>query len=104
MASPQETPPSNAPNPRLISLQQPEKLSKILEEDKDDCLACRLTGAAAFIGLGGYIYYSGKTQLTARRNEIARKSGGMGGVRARMMGTGLLSLSFVGMGLYRLVN
>ncbi|KAL2045171.1 hypothetical protein N7G274_002252 [Stereocaulon virgatum] len=104
MTSSQEKPPPNALSPRLISLQQPEKLSKVLEEDKDDCLACRLTGAAAFIGLGGYIYYSGKTQIAARSKEIARKSGSLGSVRARMMGSGLLSLSFVGMGLYRLVN
>lgn len=32
------------PNPALIELGQPEKLSKILKEDQIDCLACRLTG------------------------------------------------------------
>ena len=37
-------PPSKPLNPRLYDLQQPEKLSKILSEDKDDCLSCRLVG------------------------------------------------------------
>ena len=35
---------SNPLDPRLYDLQKPEKLSKILKEDKDDCLSCRLVG------------------------------------------------------------
>lgn len=37
-------PPSKAPDPKLYDLQKPEKLSKILKEDRDDCLSCRLVG------------------------------------------------------------
>lgn len=37
-------PPSKPLDPRLYDLQKPEKLSKILKEDKDDCLSCRLVG------------------------------------------------------------
>jgi hypothetical protein len=113
------------PNPALIELAQPEKLSKVLKDDQYDCLACRLTGelplrvtkvtyislaehihflgASAFIGLGAYIYFSGRSQLS-QKAEILAKRGGLGGMRGRMAGTILLSSSFVGMGLYRLVN
>ena len=37
-------PPTKAPNPTVVDLAQPEKLSKVLKDDKGDCLACRLTG------------------------------------------------------------
>lgn len=61
------------------------------------------TGASAFIGLGAYVYYSGKQGLKERGHIIARQSG-MGGLRWRLRGLALLSSSLVGMGLYRLVN
>lgn len=58
-----------------------------------------------FIGLGAYVYFSGKSQLAQRGQVLARgKSGWFGGVRARMAGTVVLAGSFVGMGVYRLVN
>ncbi|CAF9933944.1 hypothetical protein IMSHALPRED_009531 [Imshaugia aleurites] len=95
--------PSKPPDPKLYALQQPEKLSKILKEDRDDCLSCRLIGASAFIGLGAYVYYSGQQGLKERGHMIARQSG-MGGVKWRLRGIALLSSSFIGMGLYRLVN
>lgn len=96
-------PSSKPPNPGLYDLQQPEKLSKILKEDKDDCLSCRLVGASAFIGLGAYTYYTGQQGLKERGHIIAKQSG-MGGLRWRLGGIALLSSTFVGMGLYRLVN
>lgn len=64
----------------------------------------RTTGAAAFTGLGAYIYISGRSQLLEQQHKLAKKAGTMGGLRARMAGTGLLASTFVGMGLYRLVN
>ena len=63
-----------------------------------------LVGATAFVGLGGYIYFSGKAQIAQNQKLLARKSGSMGSVKARMFGTVVLSSSFVAMGLYRLVN
>lgn len=39
-------PPSKTPNPALVDLAQPEKLSQVLKDDQYDCLACRLTGTA----------------------------------------------------------
>lgn len=41
--SPEKLAPT-AGNAKLLDLQQPEKLSKILKEDQYDCLSCRLTG------------------------------------------------------------
>ena len=49
MTSSNDKPPTN-PNATLLNLQQPEKLSKILEEDKRDCLSCRLVGQL-YLGL-----------------------------------------------------
>lgn len=67
------------------------------------CLTSSRTGASAFIGLGAYVYYSGRKGLKERGHLIARQSG-MGGLKWRLRGIALLSSSFVGMGLYRLVN
>lgn len=96
-------PPPKPPNPKVFQLAKPEKLSNILQEDKDDCLSCRLVGASAFIGLGAYVYWSGRQALKDRGHLIAQQ-GGMVGVKGRLRGIALLSSSFVGMGLYRLVN
>ena len=62
-----------------------------------------IKGASAFIGLGGYVYYSGKQALKERGHLIARQSG-LRGLKWRLRGIALLSSTFVGMGLYRLVN
>lgn len=61
------------------------------------------TGASAFIGLGAYVFYTGKQGLRERGHTIAKQKG-MGGLRWRIRGLALLSSAFVGMGLYRLVN
>ena len=47
----QSRPPSSSkpPNPKLVELQQPEKLSRVLKEDQYDCLSCRLTGMVPLI-------------------------------------------------------
>ena len=61
------------------------------------------TGASAFIGLGAYVYYTGQQGLKERGHIIAKQSG-TGALRWRLRGLALLSSTFVGMGLYRLVN
>ena len=58
-------------DPQLISLQKPEKLSKVLEADRqDDCLSCRLTGRALFQilcwALGGFADDFGNIQAPRR--------------------------------------
>jgi len=88
----------------LYQLQQPEKLHNVLELDNpEDCLSCRLTGAAAFIGLGGYSYYSGQNQLQIQRAAIL-KSGSRFGMKSRQAGITGIAMAFVGMGVWRLIN
>ena len=107
----------------LYQLQQPEKLHNVLEQDNpEDCLLCRLTGAqcipiraslftvanyqlgaAAFIGLGGYSYLSGQNQLQMQKATI-QKSGSRFGMKSRQAGLTGIAMTFVGMGLWRLIN
>ncbi|OBT63187.1 hypothetical protein VE03_07839 [Pseudogymnoascus sp. 23342-1-I1] len=80
---------SNPVIPPVASLERPEPLTTVLandrEEFRDDCLPCRVTGAAAFAGLGIYSYYSGHAQLLAQQKAIA-KSGSMFGLKSRQTG------------------
>lgn len=90
--------------PTVTQLNQPEPLQSALARDKpDDCLPCRVTGAAAFIGLGAYSYFSGHAQLRQQEAKIL-KSGSMLGIRSRQMGITGIAASLLGLGLYRLVN
>ena len=114
-------------DPQLISLQKPEKLSKVLEADRqDDCLSCRLTGrplfpdtvlgprwfcwwlwkytgSAALIGLGGYSYFSGRQQLKLQEAKIIQ-SGSRFGMQSRRAGLVGIAGSLIAMGFWRLVN
>jgi hypothetical protein len=98
---------SNQAIPPVSSLERPEPLTTVLANDKekiqDDCLPCRVTGAAAFVGLGVYSYYSGHAQLLAQQKAIA-KSGSMFGLKSRQTGITGIAVTLVGMGLWRLVN
>src|SRR5450432_3882231 len=91
--------------PPVSQLNQPEPLSTTLARDKpaEDCLPCRVTGAAAFIGLGAYSYFSGHKQLLEQQVKIL-KSGRMFGMKSRQMGITGIAMTLVGMGLWRLVN
>lgn len=90
--------------PPIAVLSQPEPLQTALARDRpDDCLPCKVTGAAAFIGLGAYSYFSGHAQLKQQQAKIL-KSGAMIGMRSRQMGITGIAMSLVGMGLWRLVN
>ena len=108
--------------PSIHSLQQDEKLSTLLKQDRGaDCMPCRIIGwlvlaisndmpltlrclgASAFIGLGTYSYFSGRYQL--RRQEAAiLKSGSMFGMRTRQTGISGIAAVLIGMGLWRLIN
>ena len=57
-------------------------------------------GSAAFIGLGGYSYWSGHRDLTKREGEILRSASKIG-LPARRMGVTFTSAVLVGLGLYR---
>ncbi|PYH74307.1 uncharacterized protein BO88DRAFT_399991 [Aspergillus vadensis CBS 113365] len=83
---------------------QPKDAKRALAEDAyDDCLSCRVTGSAAFIGLGVYSYYSGLKNL--KMNEKAIMQGTtkykMG---SRRLGLFTISATLVGMGIYRAFN
>ncbi|KAJ5606360.1 hypothetical protein N7510_009141 [Penicillium lagena] len=94
-----------APSPQNPALDVPPKDAKqALAEDKyDDCMSCRVTGSAAFIGLGVYSYYTGMQNL--RKQEKAIMAGPskyrMG---SRQLGIATISATLVGMGLYRAFN
>jgi len=90
--------------PSVEELQRPERLQDVLAKDKpEDCLPCKVTGAAAFIGLGTYSYYSGHSQLQAQEVQIV-KSKSMFGMKSRQAGVTSIAMTLVGMGLWRLVN
>ena len=58
------------------------------------------TGSIAFIGLGGYTYISGITQLAAKRAEIDRANTRFG-IGIRRLGIQCTAAGLVGLGLYR---
>ncbi|KZF19060.1 hypothetical protein L228DRAFT_251622 [Xylona heveae TC161] len=90
--------------PTLYQLEQPEKLEKVLEQDKpEDCLPCKVIGSGAFIGLGAYSYFSGQSQLRKQQAAIV-KSGSMFGMRSRQAGITTIATVLVGMGVWRLTH
>ncbi|KAN0080590.1 hypothetical protein V8E54_003794 [Elaphomyces granulatus] len=95
MAPPKESPPWE------IQLEDVQKV--VNNEQFDDCMACRITGSAAFIGLGVYSYHTGMQNLRKQEKAI------MQGPSRYKMGSrqlGILSISatLVGMGLWRAFN
>lgn len=90
--------------PQVQQLERPEPLQKVLAEDKvEDCTPCRVTGAAAFMGLGAYSYFSGHSQLKAQQAKIIA-SRSMFGMRSRQAGITSIALGLGLMGFWRLVN
>lgn len=94
--------------PPVAALDRPEPLTTLLQRDKEliaqqDCLPCRLTGSAAFIGLGVYSYITGQKQLMepAVQKEIAKS---WLKLRPRQMGITGIASTLVGLGIWRLVN
>ncbi|KAI0206959.1 hypothetical protein F4808DRAFT_15510 [Astrocystis sublimbata] len=88
--------------PSVGVLDKPENLDDLLKQDRgEDCLACRVVGGGAFLGLAAYSYYSGTTQL--ERNEakiLASKS--MFGMRSRKLGIATTSLGLAWLGIWRM--
>ncbi|ORY96134.1 hypothetical protein BCR43DRAFT_524285 [Syncephalastrum racemosum] len=68
-------------------MNQPKSSSK---EEYEDCLPCRLTGAAAFSGLGIYAF-----REAFKLNKVASKQG-------TAVGLGVFGVVFLSAGLYRL--
>lgn len=104
----------------LSYLEDPDVLLK--RDAYDDCLSCRVlgkkqnhleellflsshavTGSTAFVGLGGYTYFTGMKNLRDRQKLIeASKSRYKYG--SRQLGILTLSATLVGLGLYRTFN
>ncbi|KAL3411381.1 hypothetical protein V8F44DRAFT_309551 [Aspergillus fumigatus] len=83
---------------------QSKDAKRILAEDKyDDCLSCRITGSAAFIGLGVYSYYTGMNNLRKQEQTImwSATKYKMG---SRRLGIATISATLVGMGIWRALN
>jgi len=90
--------------PNVYELQKAEPLQEVLAKDKfEDCMSCRVMGATTFVGLGVFSYFSGQNQLRQQQAQIL-KSGSMFGMKSRQAGITTISLTLVGMGLWRLVN
>jgi len=90
--------------PRVEELARPERLQDILAKDKpEDCTPCRITGAAAFLGLGAYSYFSGHSQLKAQQAKILQ-SKSIFGMKSRQAGITGIALTLAGMGFWRLVS
>ncbi|KAB8079245.1 hypothetical protein BDV29DRAFT_165162 [Aspergillus leporis] len=81
-----------------------KEAKRLLAEDKfDDCLACRVTGSAAFIGLGVYSYYTGMSNLRKQENAVMQ-SATKYKMGSRRLGIATISATLVGMGIYRAFN
>jgi hypothetical protein len=66
-------------------------------------LTAVLAGSGVFIGLGAYSYYSGMAQLEMQRKAILQ-SKSIFGMASRRAGITGISLTFVGMGLWRAIK
>merc|ERR1712098_776301 len=57
------------------ALESPEKFQDVLRRDRgDDCLSCKVVGTAVFLGLGGYSYFSGMSQLEQQKAKILQSN------------------------------
>jgi hypothetical protein len=83
---------------------QSKDAKRLLAEDQyDDCLACRVTGSAAFIGLGVYSYYTGMSNLR-KQEKTVMQSATKYKMGSRKLGIASISATLVGMGIYRALN
>ncbi|KAL1966760.1 hypothetical protein VTN77DRAFT_3957 [Rasamsonia byssochlamydoides] len=83
---------------------KPEDVQKALAgEQFEDCMACRVTGSAAFIGLGVYSYYTGMRNLR-RQEKAIMQSPTKYKMGSRQLGIATISASLIGVGLWRLFN
>ncbi|KAB8224692.1 hypothetical protein BDV33DRAFT_199365 [Aspergillus novoparasiticus] len=81
-----------------------KEAKRLLAEDQyDDCTACRVTGSAAFIGLGVYSYYTGMSNLQKQERTVMQ-SATKYKMGSRRLGIAAISATLVGMGIYRAFN
>ncbi|EYE91116.1 uncharacterized protein EURHEDRAFT_424202, partial [Aspergillus ruber CBS 135680] len=75
----------------------------IADDTFDDCLSCRVTGSAAFVGLGIYSYYTGMKNLRQQEKTIMQ-SATKYKMGSRQLGIATISATLVGMGIWRAIN
>jgi len=79
----------------------PKDVEKVIAQDKyDDCLACKVTGTLALVGLGGWSYVSGMKNLRLQEQTIL-KSRSKYRMGSRRLGVVTISATLVGMGIWR---
>ncbi|OGM46928.1 hypothetical protein ABOM_004398 [Aspergillus bombycis] len=90
-------------NGRAWDVESKEAKRLLAEDQYDDCTACRVTGSAAFIGLGVYSYYTGMSNLQKQERAVMQGATKykMG---SRRLGIATISATLVGMGIYRAFN
>ncbi|KAE8148990.1 hypothetical protein BDV25DRAFT_8372 [Aspergillus avenaceus] len=90
-------------NNRAWEVESKEAKRLLAEDQYDDCLSCRVTGSAAFIGLGVYSYYTGMSNLQKQERAVMQGATKykMG---SRRLGIATISATLVGMGIYRAFN
>ncbi|KAK2753061.1 hypothetical protein FQN55_005021 [Onygenales sp. PD_40] len=82
----------------------PKDMKKSLDQDKyEDCLACKVTGSLAFIGLGVYSFVSGMGTLKQQEKAIL-KSTSKYRMGSRRLGIATISATLVGMGVWRALH
>ncbi|OAA55472.1 hypothetical protein ISF_07983 [Cordyceps fumosorosea ARSEF 2679] len=87
--------------PSIHQLEKPENVHEMLRKDRqEDCLSCKVVGSGAFLGLAGYSYFSGMSQLERQRKAILQ-SKSMFGMRSRKAGILGISLGLAYMGFWR---
>ncbi|KAJ6017558.1 hypothetical protein N7451_000937 [Penicillium sp. IBT 35674x] len=94
---------SSQPDNRSWDIQQKDAKQALAEDKYDDCLSCRVTGSAAFVGLGIYSYYTGMSNLRKQEKMIMQgptkyKMG------SRQLGIASISATLIGMGIWRALN
>ncbi|KAE8379672.1 hypothetical protein BDV26DRAFT_291127 [Aspergillus bertholletiae] len=90
-------------NGRAWDVESKEAKRLLAEDQYDDCTACRVTGSAAFIGLGVYSYYTGMSNLQKQERAVMQ-SATKYKMGSRKLGIAAISATLVGMGIYRAFN
>ncbi|TGZ82794.1 hypothetical protein EX30DRAFT_369849 [Ascodesmis nigricans] len=89
-------------DPRAVGA-QPYDIETFMRLDQGECTACKIIGSVAFMGLGGYTFYSGMKNLNANAAAIAASNSRFGiGIRKVTIAT--MAGGFVAAGVIRLMN
>ncbi|EEH36545.1 hypothetical protein PAAG_06963 [Paracoccidioides lutzii Pb01] len=83
----------------------PKDMKRAIAKGKyeNDCLACKITGSLAFIGLGVYSYVSGVNNLK-KQEKVILKSKSPYKMGSRRLGIATISVTLVGMGIWRALH